>query len=66
MEIETLPNKELLRPDEVAKYFSVTRRTVYLWCENGYLEAVKIGGTVRIKRESVIRCQINKEVTCEK
>ena len=52
--IETLPKKELLRPDEVAKYFSVTRRTVYHWCDSGFLDAVKIAGTVRIKRASAL------------
>ena len=53
--IKNLPNKELLRPDEVAEYFSVTKRTVYNWIANGELELVRFGGTVRIRRESVLK-----------
>jgi len=37
-----LPDKELLRPDEVANYFSVTRKTIYLWIKKKHLEAYKI------------------------
>jgi excisionase family DNA binding protein len=54
----SLPNKDLLRPDEAAKYFSVTTKTIYVWIHDGKLEAVKIAGTVtRIKRESCLKCQ---------
>jgi len=50
-----LPNRQLLRPDEVAKYYSVTKAAVYLWIETGKLNAVKIAGkTIRIPRESAI------------
>lgn len=50
----TLPNKELLRPDEVAEYFSVSRSTVYFWIETGRLEAIKIGDKlIRISREAL-------------
>ena len=46
--------KRLLRPDEVAEYFSVARSTVYLWCEHGHLEKTKLtNGTLRITAESV-------------
>lgn len=49
-----LPDKALLRPDEVAEYFSVSTRTVYRWIECGTLGAVKVGGDcIRIPRESV-------------
>jgi excisionase family DNA binding protein len=49
----------LLRPDEVADYFSVDVRTVYLWIEEGVIQnAVKITKkTIRIPREEVIRMQ---------
>lgn len=51
-----LPNKSLLRPDEVAEFFSVSRRTVYLWVEMGKLEGVKpVSGILRIFRESVVK-----------
>ena len=46
--------KRLLRPDEVAEYFSVSRTTIYLWCEHGHLERTKLtNGTLRITPESV-------------
>lgn len=49
-----LPDKALLRVDEVADYFSVTGRTIRLWIEHGHLESIKKVGTVRITRESVL------------
>ncbi len=49
----TLPNKELLRPDEVALYLSVTRKTVYQWINTGKLEAVRISKLLRIPRVAV-------------
>jgi excisionase family DNA binding protein len=50
----TLPDKELLRPDEVAEYFSVSVQTVINWCERGKLKEVRTpGGHRRILRESV-------------
>jgi excisionase family DNA binding protein len=53
-----LPEKELLRPDEVAKYFSLALSTIYTWIDTGKLEAVKLAGkTIRIKREVVIELQ---------
>jgi excisionase family DNA binding protein len=45
--------KELLRPDEVADIFRVTKRTVYNWCDEGVLDAKQIGGVVRITSVSV-------------
>jgi excisionase family DNA binding protein len=47
-----LPDKKLLRPDEVARFWSVSVKTVYRWIDIGILDAVKKGGTVRIDRES--------------
>lgn len=52
-----LPEKELLRVDEVADYFSVTERTIRLWIEHKHLEFEKIVGTIRIPRESVLKCR---------
>jgi excisionase family DNA binding protein len=49
-----LPNKSLLRPDEVAAYYSVSVKTVRGWIATGKLEAIKIaGGLLRIKRDAV-------------
>jgi len=46
-----LPQKSLLRPDEVAAFWSVSVKTIYRWIDLGILEGVKKGGTVRIPRE---------------
>ncbi len=48
-----LPQKPLLRVDEVASYFDVTNRTIYLWIDHGLLEAEKYKGVIRISRESI-------------
>jgi len=51
-----LPDKTLLRVDEVAGFFSVTERTVYRWCEEGALESTLINGKLlRIIRSSVLK-----------
>ena len=46
-----LPAKQLLRPDEVAAFWSVSVKTIYRWIDLGILEGVKKGGTVRVPRE---------------
>ncbi len=52
--MKELPEKELLRPDEVAAYYSVSTKTVRGWIATGKLEAVKIAGCLlRIRREAV-------------
>ena len=50
-----LPEKELLRPDEVADYFSMSVKTIYNWIDKGKIEAVRVGESkiLRIKREFV-------------
>jgi excisionase family DNA binding protein len=48
-----LPKKDLLRPDEVASYFSLSVRTIYSWIESEKLKAFKVCGTIRITKESV-------------
>lgn len=55
MDIKDLPDKTLLRPDEVAKFFRVTRQTVYNWCAEGRFEYIKIGHGLRIYRGSIMR-----------
>lgn len=52
-----LPNRELLRVDEVARYFSVTERTIRLWISHGHLDHVKKVGIIRIPRKSVLACK---------
>lgn len=46
--------KELLRPDEVARRLNVSRWTVYRWIREQRLEATKIGrGSLRVFARSV-------------
>jgi excisionase family DNA binding protein len=53
-----LPDKELLRPDEVATYLSVTRKSVYRWISEGRIEAVRISTKLlRIPRKKVFKFQ---------
>jgi len=57
-----LPRKDLLRPDEVALFFNVSKATIYRWVDFGRLSASKpSGGTLRIFRESVVEL-LNKKV----
>lgn len=61
MNVINLPNKELLRPDEVAEYFSISVRTVYTWIETGKIEAITIAGSIlRIRRQEIIKIQKSK------
>lgn len=55
--VADLPNKSLLRPDEVAAFWSVSVKTIYRWIDMGILEAVKKGGTVRVPRENAEKCR---------
>jgi excisionase family DNA binding protein len=51
--MKELPEKSLLRPDEVALFWRVSVKTVYRWIDMGIIGAVKKAGTVRIPREKV-------------
>ena len=46
-----LPDKKLLRPDEVAAFWRVSVKTVYRWVEMGIMPGVKKGGTLRVPKE---------------
>ena len=60
---KTIPPKPLLRVDEVAAYFDVSRSVVYLWIDHGLLEAEKYLGTIRIPRESVVNFRLNNMIS---
>ena len=47
-------DKEFLTPQEVAELLGVSRRTITNWIKTGKLPALKIGRTVRIKREALL------------
>ena len=42
-------------PDELASLLKVTRQAIYNWIQQGRIEAVRIGRTVRIPAEEVER-----------
>lgn len=52
-----LPDKDLLRPDEVAKFWRVSVKTVYRWIDIGIMPGVKKGGTLRIAREDAEKAE---------
>jgi excisionase family DNA binding protein len=56
--MKDIPKKALLRVDEVATYFDVSRSTIYLWIDHGLLVAEKYRGVIRIPRESVVKCRV--------
>ncbi|HAP66877.1 MAG TPA: hypothetical protein DCQ99_03490 [Nitrospinae bacterium] len=49
-----LPDKEILRPQEVADYFSVSKRTIFRWCIEEKIKYCKPNGVIRIFRNSVL------------
>ena len=51
--METIPEKKMLRVDEVAEFLDVGRSTVYLWIDHGLLAAEKYRGVIRVSRESL-------------
>lgn len=57
-----LPDKKLLRVEEVAEYFDVARSTIYLWIDHGILSAEKYRGVIRIPRESVEHCRLTNKL----
>ena len=55
MEFGDLPHKTLLRPDEVARFLSVSLKTVYRWYCSGLIEGAKVRGSLRIYRDSILK-----------
>ena len=47
-----LPDKKLLRPDEVAAFWRVSVSTIYRWIDLGIVNGEKKGGTIRVTRVS--------------
>ena len=49
-------SKNFYRPDEVAKMFCVSVKTVYRWVDTGRLDAEKVAGkTIRIANDAINR-----------
>lgn len=53
-----LPNKPNLKIRTVAEFMDVDIKTVKNWIKKDLLESIKIGGTVRITRESLLEYSI--------
>ncbi len=52
--MERLPNKAYLKPEEVAKYYNVSKSAIYKWIAEGKIDALKIcGKPVRIPYDAV-------------
>lgn len=45
--------EEMLTPEEVAEYLKVPIQTIWRWCRQGTLPAVKIGKYWRVPREKL-------------
>ena len=52
--MEELPKRALLTIQEVARYFYVSDRTVYLWIDHGLLTAEKYRRIIRVTKKSVL------------
>lgn len=53
--MKRLPEKDLLRPDEVATYLRVSERTVKNWCRDKKIQVIQVGSRKRIPRNVVIQ-----------
>jgi excisionase family DNA binding protein len=47
------PHKPTYTVAEVADYWHVSPRTVYLWIQSGKLRGAKVRGKLRIRRETI-------------
>lgn len=58
-----LPDKPTYRVSEVAFYYGVSERTVYLWIEHRHLDTVQTPkGQRRVTRESLDKCRFAPKV----
>jgi len=53
--LDGLPRKTLLRPQEVAVIMNVSPSTIYRWYEMGIIQGTRLNRTLRIFRESVVK-----------
>lgn len=57
-----LPERATYRVGEVAIYFGVTDRTVYLWIEHGHLKIERTpAGQIRVTKKSVDECRFREK-----
>jgi excisionase family DNA binding protein len=56
--VPDLADKPTYRVSEVAAYYDVTERTVYLWIAHGHLQTEATpGGQTRVTRDSLDSCR---------
>jgi len=46
---------KILTVPEIAKFFGVTRKTVYVWCKDGNIPAFKIGQEWMVRQSDLQR-----------
>ena len=51
MNLQFASENGMLKPDDVAEYLAISKRTVLRWIEHGSLPAYRIGGVTRIGRD---------------
>ncbi|MEK9180970.1 MAG: helix-turn-helix domain-containing protein [Patescibacteria group bacterium] len=56
---------KILNAEQIAKFFGVSRKTVWEWCKHGKLPAFKIGKEWKI-RQSDLQRMMNQKVKSEK
>jgi excisionase family DNA binding protein len=49
-----LPEKSLLTPGDVALFLSISLKTVYRWHRSGTIRGIKLKGSLRIYRDSIL------------
>lgn len=54
--LNDLPDKTLLSARDVASFFGVSLKTVYRWHKEGLIAGVRMKRSVRIFRDSVVKC----------
>ena len=52
--INSIPNRQLLRVEEVADFLVINRATIYRWYEEDKLQGAKLNGVLRIYRQSLV------------
>jgi len=61
--LEICLTRRFLRPDEVARFLSVSLKTVYRWYHSGSIEGVKTGRSLRIYRDSILKLVDGKDAS---
>jgi len=52
LKLEDLP--EILTVEQLSVYLSVTKATIYNWCNSGDMPSLKVGNTRRIRKSTFL------------